>query len=251
MPHGPASYCLPVLCGNPALHVDRVILARSLSAAPPRKRLARKLRKTMRIGITGALNGMRLRAWYSEDVPHVRDVCSELGVRLDEVDAINTDAARELVKAAAPDVALSLGNSYIAPSVFSIPRYGTLNIHTEVLPAFKGAQSIIWPIYEGVAETGFTIHQIDRGIDTGRILYQKKQRITFYPTLRETVERNLQVLRADIPGALSHVCENLPGLMETAAPQTGGKSYTTPSLREYWRMIRNHRKMYRSAGVGH
>jgi methionyl-tRNA formyltransferase len=231
--------------------VERVILARSLSAAAPRQRLARKLRKTMRIGITGALNGMRLRSWYAEDVPHVRDICRELGVRLDEVDAINTDAARELLKAAAPDVALSLGNSYIAPSVFAIPRYGTLNIHTEVLPAFKGAQSIIWPIYEGVAETGFTIHQIDRGIDTGRILYQKRQPITFYPTLRETVERNLQVLRADIPGALSHVCENLPGLMETAAPQAGGKSYTTPSLREYWRMIRNHRKMYRSAGVGH
>jgi methionyl-tRNA formyltransferase len=251
MPHGPASYSLPVLCSNPALVVDRVILARSLSAAPPRQRLTRKLRKTMRIGITGALNGMRLRAWYAEDVPDVRDVCKQLGVRLDETDAINTDATRALLREANADVALSLGNSYIAPSVFSIPRYGTLNIHTEVLPAFKGAQSIIWPIYEGVSETGFTIHQIDKGIDTGRILYQKKQPISFYPTLRETVERNLQVLRAEIPGALSYVCENLPRLLEAAAPQTGGKSYTTPSLREYVRMLRNHRNMYRSAGAGH
>jgi methionyl-tRNA formyltransferase len=251
MPHGPASYCLPVLCANPALQVERVILARSLSAAPPRKRLTRKLRKAIRIGIGGALNGMRMRAWYAEDVPHVRGVCNQLGVRLYEVDAINTDATRNLLKSANPDVALSLGNSYIAPSVFSIPRYGTLNIHTEVLPAFKGAQSIIWPIYEGIAETGFTIHSIDKGIDTGRILYQKRQPITFYPTLRETVERNLKVLRAEIPEALSYVCENLPRLMETAVAQIGGKSYTTPSLRQYLRMIRKHREMYGSAGAGH
>ena len=64
-----------------------------------------------------------------------------------------------------------------------------VNIHTEILPDFKGASSIIWPIYKKIKTTGFTIHQIDKKIDNGKILYQERYAIDFYPTLEETVKK--------------------------------------------------------------
>ena len=58
------------------------------------------------------------------------------------------------------DLGLALGNGFIGPSIFTIPCFGMVNIHSEMLPEFRGAQSFIWPIYEGVGWMGFTIHQI-------------------------------------------------------------------------------------------
>jgi methionyl-tRNA formyltransferase len=119
-----------------------------------------------------------------------------------------------------------------------------INVHSEILPDFRGAQSIIWPIFEGRNETGFTIHQIDRHIDTGEILFQKRYPIVLCPTLSETVERTSEIIREEIPEALAWVCQNYEQLKEQAQPQGKGKSYTTPSFSEFRRMLRNHKAMY-------
>ena len=143
------------------------------------------------------------------------------------------------------DLGLSLGCGYIPKSVFGIPKRGMINIHMEVLPRFQGAYSIIWPIYEGISETGFTIHQIDSNIDTGAILYQEKYPITFFPKMKETIQRNLDQTRSRIPNAIAHVCENYDKLQANAVFQAKGKGYTTPSIWNYFRMLRNHRAMYK------
>ena len=66
-----------------------------------------------------------------------------------------------------------------------------VNIHTEILP--DTASSIIWPIYKKIKTTGFTIHQIDKKIDNGKILYQERYAIDFYPTLEETVKKSKKI----------------------------------------------------------
>lgn len=49
-----------------------------------------------------------------------------------------------------------------------------LNIHPSLLPAFPGRQGIADAYHAGVTETGVTVHLVDEGIDTGRILGQEK-----------------------------------------------------------------------------
>ena len=49
-----------------------------------------------------------------------------------------------------------------------------LNIHHEELPAFRNAQSVIWQLHEGRNKTGYTVHEITREIDGGRILKQSR-----------------------------------------------------------------------------
>lgn len=244
IPREIASRCLPTLCANPALQVVRVILAHGGSPKPARA-VRRKLAKIVRIGPLGAMNGVRMREWYRDsEAEELAPLCARLGVPFDETEFINCDRTRDLFREADADLGLSLGNGYIAPSVFSIPRHGMINIHSEILPDFQGAQSVIWPIYHGRRETGFTIHRVAKAIDAGDILYQERYPIEFRPTLRETVERMVAVSRARIPAAFSHVCERFEELAAKATAQGPGESFTTPSYWQFRRMLRNHRRMW-------
>lgn len=244
---GLASRVVPVLCRNPNLTVTKVIL--SHGGAPNRKKLAvRKLKKTLRIGILGAINGIRMRSWFEDDeAEDIVSVCESLNVHFSQTQTLNSDPTKELMRGANAELGLSLGNGYIAKSVFSIPKYGMLNNHSEILPRFQGALSVVWPIYEGVQETGFTIHQIDSSIDTGEILYQEKHPIQFHSKLQDTVEHSIAEVRLHIPEAFSQVCENYVALKQCSLIQQRGQTYTTPTLREYLRMKRNNRAMHRDA----
>ena len=153
---GTGARILPVLCSSPQLTVERVILAHGVSPNAAKLRW-RRIRKILKIGILGALNGMRMRSWFHD--PHTEDieqVCRRCDVPFAETRYVNCDETIRLFREASADLGVSLGNGYIARRVFSIPRHGMINLHTEVLPRFQGASGVIWPIYEGVPETGFT-----------------------------------------------------------------------------------------------
>ena len=122
-----------------------------------------------------------------------------------------------------------------------------INIHIELLPAFRGGAEIIWPIYERVYETGFTIHQISSKFDKGDILYQKKFPIKFYPTLKKTVLNNRNKILSQIPQAISYVCENYIKLKTKSTSQGKGKIYTTPTYSQYIRMLKNNDLMYKES----
>jgi methionyl-tRNA formyltransferase len=57
-------------------------------------------------------------------------------------------------------------------ALLDLPRFGCLNVHTSLLPKYRGAAPIQWAIIEGETETGVTIIKMDAGLDTGDILTQ-------------------------------------------------------------------------------
>jgi len=242
---GYACACLPIFIKSPNIDLAGVVLAKA-SSTDKKRFWRRRLKKISKIGILGALNGIRMRKWYQPKISEdIISLAEKYNVPLFNSPVINSDQTRSIFKKMNVDLGLSLGNGYIAQSVFSIPKYGMINVHTEVLPDFQNAQSIIWPIYEGINQTGFTIHQIEKRIDAGDILYQKKYSITFYLSLKESVEKNLQKARSFVPEALCYVCENYHTLRKNAKKQTEGRKYTTPTIRQYLRMLKNHRRMKR------
>jgi len=119
-----------------------------------------------------------------------------------------------------------------------------INVHTELLPDYPGAQSIIWPIYNMERRTGFTIHKIVKKIDKGDILYVKACPIFFESSLRKTVEKNLEVVRNFVPFELSKICDNFQKYFDGSTKQTYGVSRTTPTVWEFIKMMRNHNKLY-------
>jgi methionyl-tRNA formyltransferase len=57
---------------------------------------------------------------------------------------------------------------------FGLPRFGCLNVHTSLLPKYRGAAPIQWAIADGETETGVTIMKMDAGLDTGPVLSMRR-----------------------------------------------------------------------------
>ncbi|MBD3258768.1 methionyl-tRNA formyltransferase [candidate division GN15 bacterium] len=80
----------------------------------------------------------------------------------------------------------------LPPRVFSLPRRGSINIHTSLLPRYRGAAPIHWAIINGETETGLTSFFLKETVDTGDMILQEKTEITredTYDTLHARLSR--------------------------------------------------------------
>lgn len=59
-------------------------------------------------------------------------------------------------------------------SILDMPKYGCINVHSSLLPTYRGAAPIQWTIINGESKTGITTMFMDEGIDTGDILLQEE-----------------------------------------------------------------------------
>ncbi len=85
----------------------------------------------------------------------------------------------EQVRALAPDLIVVAAYGQILPqALLDVPRHGCLNVHTSLLPKYRGAAPIQWAILNGDAETGVTIMKMDAGLDTGAIVSEARTAIT-------------------------------------------------------------------------
>ena len=85
----------------------------------------------------------------------------------------------------------------IPEHILDAPTHGILNVHTSLLPQYRGASPIQTAIMNGNTETGVTIMKMDEGLDTGPILSQKKLLIGSDETYPE-VEAKLAQLGAKV-----------------------------------------------------
>jgi len=79
------------------------------------------------------------------------------------------------LQALQPDLVVVAAFGQILPkSILDLPRFGCINVHTSLLPSYRGAAPIQWAILNDDRETGVTIMKMDVGLDTGDILTQEK-----------------------------------------------------------------------------
>lgn len=88
------------------------------------------------------------------------------------------EAIEELRKYPADIFVVAAFGQILSEEILNMPPYGCVNIHASLLPKYRGAAPIQWSIIDGKKETGVTIMQMDKGLDTGDILFQQKVEIT-------------------------------------------------------------------------
>src|SRR3984957_14250500 len=72
-----------------------------------------------------------------------------------------------------PDLIVVVAYGQILPqSILDLPKFGCVNVHTSLLPKYRGASPIQSAILNGEVETGVTIMKMDAGLDTGEIISQ-------------------------------------------------------------------------------
>ncbi len=218
----------------------------------PRKKALLKLKKTLKVGLLGALNGIRMRKWYSNDlskyitIENIEQKCLHEQIVFKKIETINSESTVDLFKTANADLAISLGNGYIPKKIFSIPKYGMINIHHELLPEYQNAQSIIWQIFNKSPNTGFTIHKIDKHIDTGEIILQEVVSIEMRDSLADTVTYTFVKLLKQSAIGLIKVLENFDLYFSNGTKQGIATTYTTPTIWQYLVMCKNFLKLRKS-----
>ena len=104
----------------------------------------------------------------------------------------------EQLRALAPDlIVVAAYGQLLPPLILEIPRFGCLNVHTSLLPKYRGAAPIQWAILNGDPETGVTIMKMDAGLDTGDILSQERTPIQPDDTA-ETLHHRLALLGGEL-----------------------------------------------------
>ncbi|MGO2020192.1 MAG: methionyl-tRNA formyltransferase [Psychrobacter sp.] len=125
-------------------------------------------------------------------------------------------AARAVLQSYQPDVMIVAAYGLILPiGVLETPTHGCLNIHASLLPRWRGAAPIHRALLAGDDETGITIMQMDKGLDTGNMIYKTSSRIEADDTAASLHDK-MAALGAN---AISTVLQDLPHYQAQAVVQ--------------------------------
>lgn len=109
--------------------------------------------------------------------PPVKVFAAERGITVYQPAKIKTAEARAEIEPLfrQADAGIVAAYGRILPDwMLAAPRLGCINVHSSLLPKYRGAAPINWAIVQGETETGVTIMQMDAGLDTGAMLLQGK-----------------------------------------------------------------------------
>ncbi len=96
-----------------------------------------------------------------------------------QVASVNSDECIELIKKINPELVIVNGTRIISQSVLNATLVKFINIHAGITPKYRNVHGAYWAIVNNDMENcGVTVHLVDKGIDTGNIIYQEKITIT-------------------------------------------------------------------------
>lgn len=133
-----------------------------------------------------------------------KEILEEYGASVDDkammasnpifVNSVNDKECIEALKRINPDIVVVNGTRIISEEVLSCVNAKFVNLHAGITPKYRGSHGAYWALYNNDKENaGVTVHFVDKGIDTGNIIYQstiavtEKDNFTTYPLLQTCV----------------------------------------------------------------
>lgn len=105
--------------------------------------------------------------------PNVVHLAGENEVPVWEVGRLSDPATLDVLAARQPDLAVIACFPRLFPAELrELPRYGCLNLHPSLLPAYRGPAPLFWQARQGERKSGISLHLLDEGPDTGDIIAQ-------------------------------------------------------------------------------
>ncbi len=162
--------------------------------------------------------------------------CYQVPMRL--ISSINTPDILAEIEQFAPDVIVSIRFGHIfKEAVLKLPRLGILNLHSGLLPQYRGILATFWSLLHQRKEYGFTLHTIEDGtIDTGAIV----DRQTFPVKARQSLfEHTVALYPPAAASILRAIATYRAGQIPTALPQVEAESnyYSLPTPEDFEQLI--------------
>jgi methionyl-tRNA formyltransferase len=124
----------------------------------------------------------------------VEELAKEAGVPVLIRERADDDELYEALKQAAPDVLVATNwRTWIPPRIFSLPPFGTLNVHDALLPAYAGFSPLIWALINDEPQVGVTAHLMDATLDAGPIVLQRAVPVGPRDTATDLFHRTLEL----------------------------------------------------------
>lgn len=141
--------------------------------------------------------------------PPIKIVAEELGLPVFQPENINdADEKRKLADQMADVVVVVAYAQFLSNAILNTPRLGCINVHSSLLPKYRGAAPIQFAIWKGEKESGVTTMRLVKKMDAGPILLQKSMPIPDTMTARELHDE-----LAKLGGGL--IVETLEGLRDS------------------------------------
>lgn len=107
---------------------------------------------------------------------------------------LNSSFVRQTLSKVQADVGFVFGAPLLREYVFSIPKYGCVNIHTGLVTHYRGVDSTLWALHDDRPDLiGATLHYIDKSIDTGSTIEMQTVDVSGDDTLDTLFYKSCQV----------------------------------------------------------
>jgi methionyl-tRNA formyltransferase len=159
----------------------------------------------------------------------VKILAQKLGVQVLQPLKIGEASAMAALREMRPDLIVVVAYGQILPkAVLDLPPQGCVNVHTSLLPRWRGAAPIQHAILNGDATTGVTTMYMDERMDTGDIIFQRAEPIRPDDTSASLHER-LAALGAKL---LVETVEAIADGQAPRTPQDNSRATYAPKLRK-------------------
>jgi folate-dependent phosphoribosylglycinamide formyltransferase PurN len=156
------------------------------------------------------------------------DLCRERSIPFRRIESANHPEFTAHLAELGVDVLLNQTSELLREPLLTTPRFGVINRHLSLLPAYRGAWPIFWQFAMREREVGVTIHLVDRGLDTGEILAQSAMprvpRATMAATVAALFDRSVPLMCE----ALRTLCGRLRRPRPSRRSGSAGKSQWPP-----------------------
>lgn len=157
----------------------------------------------------------------------VKVVAQKAGIPVYQPVSLKGDEAYDALAALAPELIVVAAYGKILPKrILELPKLGCINVHSSLLPRYRGAAPINWAILNGDEVTGVTIMYMAEGLDTGDIISQRETPIDPNETV-ETLHDRLANIGA---GLLVETVASIADGTAQRIPQDDSLSCYAPML---------------------
>ena len=215
------------------LPVEHNVVGAVVTSASPfgkKENFLKKALKTKKVFGLGFFLYYSLRFIYSKVFNRsVTQVLSDYAINEIEIQgSINSSENLKIIKSYNPDLLISiLGNQIFKRSLIDLAPKGCINLHTALLPKYRGLMPTFWVLKNNEKYTGVSVFFVDEGIDSGPIIVQEKVEIA-NKTQQQLIKETKQIGMNLILKSIDLIDKNELKLIENPESEKSYYSFPTP-----------------------
>lgn len=145
----------------------------------------------------------------------VKVYAESMGIMVYQPDDLKSTEFKQQIKQLNPTLGVVVEYCKLPYEIFNIPKWGTINLHSSLLPMYRGASTITSAIKDGSDLTGITTFFINSGLDKGRIINNLGVEIAFKDSAEDVHDRLRRLGAIMVDDAIQRIAHSAKGIPQS------------------------------------